>query len=140
MKLNAGQWTKSSRSNGNGGNNCVEIFWKKSSRSNPSGNCVEVKKAGGDTILIRDTTILIRDTKLGESSPKLAIPVEDWGYAIERIKVGALPGDICTLKIQMTGTGGARFSYQHGGIVLVYTKDEWDAFVAGVKDGEFDPA
>jgi hypothetical protein len=31
-----------------------------------------------------------------------------------------------------------RDSKNPGGAALVYTRDEWDAFVGGVKDGEFD--
>lgn len=78
-------WIKSTKSNGNGGNNCVECFhpsFAKSSRSNPSGNCVEVSK-GSEHILVRDT----KDPDGG---------------------------------------------------TLSFTRDEWIAFIAGVKDGEFD--
>lgn len=60
------KWIKSRRSNGNGGNNCVEV-----TRSD-------------------DGRVGVRDSK----NPK--------------------------------------------GPVLVFTPDEWTAFVAGVKDGEFD--
>ncbi|HWG99544.1 MAG TPA: DUF397 domain-containing protein [Pilimelia sp.] len=35
---------------------------------------------------------------------------------------------------------GLRNSDEPDGPVLVFTRDEWDAFVAGAKDGEFDPA
>lgn len=39
------------------------------------------------------------------------------------------------------GTGRVAVRHSHhreDGPVIVYTKPEWDAFVAGVKDGEFD--
>ena len=62
---NAAIWKKSSRSNGNGGNNCVEVA-------------------------VLDTAIAVRDSK----SP----------------------------------TGPA----------LIFTHAEWEAFVGGAKDGEFD--
>lgn len=32
-----------------------------------------------------------------------------------------------------------RMAEDPDGDILIYTKDEWDAFVAGVRDGEFDP-
>lgn len=41
-------WRKSKRSNGNGGNNCVEVGWRKASYSSPSGNCIEVSAAPDD--------------------------------------------------------------------------------------------
>lgn len=31
-----------------------------------------------------------------------------------------------------------RHSKQLGGLCLVYTREEWDAFLAGVRSGEFD--
>lgn len=34
---------------------------------------------------------------------------------------------------------GMRNADQPDGPVLVFTQDEWDAFVLGAKDGEFDP-
>lgn len=41
------------------------------------------------------------------------------------------------------GDGSGRMAVRHShhrtdGPVIVYTRPEWDAFVAGVKDGEFD--
>lgn len=39
------EWTTPSLSNGNGGNNCVEVTFAKAQLSNPSGNCVEVGPA-----------------------------------------------------------------------------------------------
>jgi hypothetical protein len=37
-----GRWKKSTRSNGSGGNNCVEARWKTAAASG-SGTCVEVR-------------------------------------------------------------------------------------------------
>jgi hypothetical protein len=36
------------------------------------------------------------------------------------------------------GLIGMRNSAEPGGPILVFTQDEWDAFVAGAQDGEFD--
>jgi hypothetical protein len=36
------------------------------------------------------------------------------------------------------GAVAVRDSKQPGGPILVFTPEEWDAFVAGAKDGEFD--
>ncbi|SDX58702.1 protein of unknown function [Amycolatopsis xylanica] len=34
--------------------------------------------------------------------------------------------------------GHTYWAMRHGGTTLVFTQSEWDAFVAGVRDGEFD--
>ena len=64
-QMQSADWKKSSRSNGNGGNNCVEVA-------------------------VLDTAIAVRDSK--------------------------------------DPTGPA----------LIFTRDEWAAFLGGAKDGEFD--
>jgi hypothetical protein len=38
------------------------------------------------------------------------------------------------------GGAAVRDSKNRDGAALLFTKDEWAAFVGGVKDGEFDPA
>lgn len=75
-------WKKSSRSNGNGGNNCVEVgVWSKSTRSNPSGNCVEVSGTEMDEVLVRDTKAL-------EKGPTLKFTRDEWIAFIEGAKLG----------------------------------------------------
>jgi len=76
-------WKKSSRSNGNGGNNCVEVYsisWNKSSRSNPSGNCVEVAKGTNE--------ILVRDTKDKGNGPVLKFTKAEWQAFLEGVNLG----------------------------------------------------
>jgi hypothetical protein len=75
-------WKKSSRSNGNGGNNCVEVDaqWDKSSYSNPSGNCVEVSQNPDE--------VRVRDTKAKENGPELVFTVAEWRAFIEGAKDG----------------------------------------------------
>lgn len=107
-----GKWIKSSRSNGSGGNNCVEAMflsaeeyakgeWRdmytKSRESTTNGTCVEVafRKAedcGTSTCVevgAGEGVVLVRDSKNPEILP------------------------------------------------LVFTRSEWDAFEKGVKAGEF---
>lgn len=76
-------WRKSSRSNGNGGNNCVEVDanWHKSTRSNPSGNCVEVSDTDSEVIRVRDT----KDKGTG---PILSFTPAEWIAFIEGVKAG----------------------------------------------------
>jgi hypothetical protein len=75
-------WKKSSRSNGNGGNNCVEVDanWHKSTRSNPSGNCVEVS----DSI----DEVRVRDTKAKGNGPILTFTRDEWIAFVEGVKLG----------------------------------------------------
>lgn len=121
-------WKKSSRSNGNGGNNCVQARWTKSTRSNPSGNCVMTKTDGRE--------IQVRDSKLGDASPILSFSFEDWGSFIAEIKRGITCPVAGPFEVWLAATG---FDIvEKDGAVLNFTNDEWNAFVGGVQDGEFD--
>jgi len=46
--------------------------------------------------------------------------------------------DNCVEVAFVDGANAVRDSKNPGGPALVYTREEWDAFVGGVKDGEFD--
>ena len=76
------EWKKASKSNGNGGNNCVEVFgeWAKSTRSNPSGNCVEVAKSFDE--------VKVRDTKDNGDGPILTFTRAEWLAFIDGAKDG----------------------------------------------------
>lgn len=87
-------WRKSSRSNGNGGSNCVEVAcihdapWRKSSRSNGNGGsaCVEVAPW--------QAVVAVRDSKLPTSGdfPMLSMSQSDWADLIDMIRSGELDG------------------------------------------------
>ncbi len=88
--LTRATWWKSSRSNGSGGNGCVEVAvldesaaWRKSSRSGGSGgnNCVEVGFAG--------TAVGVRDTK-DRAGGALAVSAGQWATFIGTVKTGVL--------------------------------------------------
>ena len=61
-RLNAAVWKKSSRSNGNGGNNCVEVA-------------------------ILDTAVAVRDSK-NPSGPALIFDPSDWTEFVRSAKSG----------------------------------------------------
>ena len=46
--------------------------------------------------------------------------------------------DNCVEVAFVDGAVAVRDSKQDDGAILLFTQDEWDAFVAGAKDGEFD--
>lgn len=88
--LTRASWWKSSRSNGSGGNACVEVAvldesvaWRKSSRSGGSGGngCVEVGFAGA--------AVGVRDTK-DRAGGALAVSAEHWTVFIGTVKTGVL--------------------------------------------------
>jgi hypothetical protein len=47
-------------------------------------------------------------------------------------------GDCVEIARLDDGTTAVRHSHQPNGPVIVYTPSEWDAFLKGVRDGEFD--
>lgn len=111
----------------------MDIPWKRSTRCSSNG-CVEVSR--------QDGKVLVRDSKKGEDSPVLEFTPSGWrvfvavalefvpGHAVRAsgMIVSSLDGveqDVCVLDEQ---------SLRH----LHLTTEEWDAFVAGAKAGEFD--
>jgi hypothetical protein len=123
------QWNKSTRSNGNGGNNCVQAFWKKSSYSNPSGNCLEAKTEGD--------LVLVRDTKLGEQSPVFSVPEDDWQVFVAEIK-GRVVFPASRWIYTSDPGEGMRLHTAKSSDTLLFTVAEWDAFLDGARAGEFD--
>lgn len=72
-------------------------------------------------------------------------PIENPQHVVQH----PLKGDFDASRAQWRGSGrieiafvddliGMRDSRDPDGPVLVFTEDEWEAFVAGAKDGEFD--
>lgn len=86
------QWRRATRSQNT--NNCVEVAgmhdapWRKSSRSNGSGgqNCVEATHIA--------SIVAVRDSKLDTSGdfPHLAVSGTDWTGLLAEIRTGKLDG------------------------------------------------
>lgn len=49
-------------------------------------------------------------------------------------------GQCVEVAANLSGVVGLRDSKDPSGPILVFTPDEWLAFLGGVKDGEFDPS
>lgn len=108
----------------------ISNVWRKSRRSNPSGNCVEVR--------IEDDQVLVRDTKLGGSSPVISITRADWLDFTDEIKRGMTGPVGDRIQTLVTGGGWDLINRSQPNVRLSFTIAEWDAFLDGVRDGEFD--
>lgn len=112
---------------------CVQLGWRRSTRCS-SGGCVEVAH--------EDDQVLMRDSKLGEASPVIEFTPSEWTEF-----AAAAPG---WDRVNAVVAGGVRLTNthmieSHDPVCITdyalrhlhFTWDEWDAFVAGAKDGEF---
>ncbi|TLG03326.1 DUF397 domain-containing protein [Nocardia cyriacigeorgica] len=108
--------------------------WFKSTFSGTEAACVEVA--------FRPNTVLIRDSKYtgpAADQPIIEVPTTHWRQFLDQCLSGnpaTIPG-ILTLAVHLDGS--ATFTTP-AGTELAYTPAEWDAFVKGVADGQFDPS
>jgi hypothetical protein len=72
------KWVKSSFSNGSGGNNCVEVKWKKAQRCGTS-TCVEVAKV--------EDEFWLRDSK-DPNGPVLKFTMAEWDAFVQGVAAG----------------------------------------------------
>jgi len=97
--------------------------WRRSRRCE-AGACVEVS---GD-----QDKVLIRDSK-DPDGPVLTFTAGFWEWLLERLAAGE------TVSTIVPENGGMRWWNQiDGWVYLDFTGEEWDTFVTGVRDGEFD--
>ncbi|MGW6196979.1 DUF397 domain-containing protein [Kribbella sp. NPDC055110] len=95
----------------------------------------------------RSTSGIGRDPGQGPAAPAPGEPSGHGTRAAERIPAAAWrrsrystdPGD-CLEYAVLPGGGAALRHSRQPDVVLTYTKGEWEAFVAGVGEGEFNPA
>lgn len=105
--------------------------WFTSSRSNNGNQCVEVK-FDADTVWIRDSKFRREPVGAPAAQPVVVLPAAEWDELIARLRQGrAVPG-----LITETPAGGVEM--RRDAVVLSFTRPEWQAFLAGVADGEFD--
>ncbi|GAA5110454.1 DUF397 domain-containing protein [Haloechinothrix salitolerans] len=106
--------------------------WFKSTFSNPNGNeCVEV--------FIDTGLVHLRDSKDCGAGPVLSIPAGDWPTLLDEVAGRAPAGANTAVQIMIDADGGASICARDtSGPILSYTPGEWSAFVAGVRNAEFD--
>jgi hypothetical protein len=112
--------------------------WRKSTFSNNGGaSCVEVNFIG-DRVLVRDSKYLRNPANDPAEQPVLSMPVGLWPTFCDR-SVSSTPGSEITglPRITRHDDGRVTVSSRDTAVELVFTPDEWTAFIQGVHAGEF---
>lgn len=106
--------------------------WFTSTRSNNGNQCVEVR-FDGDAVLIRDSKYRRNPANRPAEEPVITVTASLWTSFINLLNSGRSHNELIA---HMHADGSA--TVRHGDITLTYTSEEWDAFLAGARDGEFD--
>ena len=112
--------------------------WFKSKHSNGSCACVEVK-LDGEWVSVRDTKFSCDRKSDSEEQPTIIVPASAWLQFLAAVAGAAAQSPACPLRFEPAPGGAVSVRSTLESITLTYTAQEWDAFVAGVKDGEFAP-
>ncbi|WP_460697098.1 DUF397 domain-containing protein [Nocardia thraciensis] len=107
--------------------------WFTSTRTNNGNQCVEVR-FDGDAVLIRDSKFRRNPAHRPEDEPVITVTASEWMSFLDVVRGR---GDATTPLAAETAAAGET-SLRCGDTVLTYTAGEWSAFVAGVREGEFD--
>lgn len=110
--------------------------WFTSSRTNNGNQCVEVR-FDGDAVFIRDSKFRRDPARSHAHEPIITVTAAEWmRFLTVLLNPGPAPAD--TGLLQARPAPGGHTALRHAGIGLVYTPGEWEAFLAGARDGEFD--
>ncbi|WP_069164971.1 DUF397 domain-containing protein [Nocardia altamirensis] len=107
--------------------------WFTSTRSNNGNQCVEVRFEG-DAVLIRDSKYRRNPANHPAEEPIVTISAHEWNAFLDTLRARSRTSGAL---IAHTAADGST-TLRHGTTVLDYTPQEWDAFLLGVHDGEFD--
>ncbi|MFE7744822.1 DUF397 domain-containing protein [Nocardia sp. NPDC057455] len=109
--------------------------WFTSTRSNNGNQCVEVR-FDGDAVLIRDSKYRRDPANRPDEEPVITVTAAEWTAFLDAVRTrGRSNGE---LRAHPAANGHT--ALRHGEITLTYTREEWDAFLLGAHDGEFDRA
>jgi hypothetical protein len=104
--------------------------WRKSSQSAQGNGCVEV-----DFTL---DGVEIRDTKI-DDSPVFVFTAEQWGRWLAEVSSGVLTNTNGAVVVSVVDDCHVvRAAATRS--TLTFDTNEWNAFTAGVRDGEFEPS
>ncbi|MBF6356740.1 DUF397 domain-containing protein [Nocardia higoensis] len=115
----------------NAGGRPIRTGWFTSSRSNNGNQCVEVK-FGADAVWIRDSKYRCGAAGEHAAQPVLSVTASEWDDLVARLRSGGPAPEL------ITENAGGGVELRRDGTVLTFTRAEWDAFLGGVADGEFD--
>jgi hypothetical protein len=106
--------------------------WFTSTRTNNGNQCVEVR-FDGDAVLIRDSKYRRDPANSPALEPVISVGAPAWMAFLRTVVHGGSEGD---LHVRPAADGAAVLV--HGTTQLSFTPGEWQAFLAGARDGEFD--
>ncbi|QIS07036.1 DUF397 domain-containing protein [Nocardia brasiliensis] len=111
----------------------VSTGWFTSTRSNNGNQCVEVR-FDGTAVLVRDSKYRRDPANRPADEPVITVTALDWTAFLDALRAGRrTEGSL----VADTAADG-HTTLRHGDTVLTYTPAEWDAFLLGAHDGEFD--
>ncbi len=107
--------------------------WFTSTRTNNGNQCVEVRFDGA-AVHIRDSKFRRDPANHSACEPVITVDAREWMRFLAAVLADAgVDGELVTAP-----AGGGRTRLRRGAVELTYTPGEWDAFLAGARDGEFD--
>ncbi len=111
----------------------VSTGWFTSTRSNNGNQCVEVRFDGA-AVLVRDSKYRRDPANHPADEPVITVTAPEWTVFLDSLRTGRRTDG--TLITATTAEGHT--TLRHGDTVLSYTPAEWEAFLLGAHDGEFD--
>ncbi|MEU7763733.1 DUF397 domain-containing protein [Nocardia sp. NPDC049190] len=107
--------------------------WFTSTRSNNGNQCVEVR-FDGDAVLVRDSKYRRNPAHRTADEPIITVTATEWAAFLDLLQTRGRPQGELSAHTAADG----RTTLRHGETTLTYTPEEWDAFLLGAHDGEFD--
>ncbi|MEU8151732.1 DUF397 domain-containing protein [Nonomuraea sp. NPDC048901] len=104
--------------------------WRTASDCNGASSCVEVASVAG--------SVLVRDSKLGDASPILRVPVPSWWSFLAAVKTGQTLTYGGVLWVADVDAGWLVWLRDEPDVTLWFDRAEVAAFVAGVRAGQFE--
>jgi hypothetical protein len=115
------------------------LQWRRSHHSGSTGGqCVEVAAVG-------DGLVRIRDSK-DPDGPQIVVSVSCWRRSLPRLAASAGVTDVagvagavdCLVAARDRGWVLLRHARRSASLVLRFTPGEWEVFLRGARDGDFD--